>query len=319
MQKFKRVLGSFTQGLDGPLLLCVGGLHGNEWAGVKALDLIMKMLEVEPITNPSFKFFGKMVCFLGNIPALKAGTRYIRRDLNRLWKKEHLRRLTDRNYCQYDLLEMSRLKQAIDREIRNWQGDEIYLIDLHTTTAAGGIFSLPVDDEASLSVARAMNAPVILGLVERLEGTMLQHYTLGQHTKRAKGVVFEAGQHNDPLSINRAIAAVINCMRTVGSVLPEHVVNRHDQLLRSYAKGLPKVARLVHVHRIKRGDRFVMQPGYQNFQSIKQGELLAQDRHGDICASEDGLMLMPHYQKQGNDGFFLVKEVDLAKLAMNRG
>ncbi|NND05801.1 MAG: hypothetical protein HKN87_05430 [Saprospiraceae bacterium] len=309
MQKLKRILGSYTQGLNGPLLLCVGGLHGNEWAGIKALDLIMKMLEVEPITNPSFKFFGKMVCFMGNLPALKAGKRYIRRDLNRLWKPEHLKRLRDPNFCRHDVREMAKLKQAIDREIRHWEGDEIYLIDLHTTTATGGIFCLPVDTKPSIEVAKEMNAPVILGLVERLEGTMLQHYTIGDHSKPIKGVVFESGQHYDPLSINRSIAGVINCMRTVGSVLPEHVVNRHDQLLISYSKGLPKVARLIYAHRIKWGDRFVMQPGYENFQMVRKGELLAKDRHGEIRAVENGLMLMPHYQKQGNDGFFLVHKI----------
>jgi hypothetical protein len=37
--------------------------------------------------------------------------------------------------------------------------------------------------------------------------------------------------------------------------------------------------------------------------------LLARDRHGDIRAPEAGLMLMPLYQSQGTDGFFLVREV----------
>ncbi len=309
MTKLKRVLGTYTQDLPGPLLLCVAGMHGNEWAGVKALDLITKMLEVEPITNPSFKFFGKMVCLLGNITALKMRKRYVHRDLNRIWKHSHLKRLRDPRYCKHDILEMARLKRAIDREIKHWSGQDIYLIDLHTTTAEGGIFTLPVDDEPSLHVAKTMNAPVILGLVERLKGTLLHHYTsTDNHHQKTVGIVFEAGQHEDPLSVNRSIAAVINCMRTIGNVLPEHVVNRHDQLLVAYSKGLPKVARLIYAHRIKRGDRFIMKPGYKNFQSVTKGELLAEDRHGLILAEADGLMLMPHYQKQGNDGFFIIEK-----------
>jgi succinylglutamate desuccinylase len=50
-------------------------------------------------------------------------------------------------------------------------------------------------------------------------------------------------------------------------------------------------------------------PNYKNLQSIKKGEKLATDNKGDIKASEDCLILMPLYQAQGHDGFFLVKEV----------
>ena len=46
---------------SGPSLLVFAGLHGNEPAGIKALQLVHKMLEVEPITNPSFDFKGEII------------------------------------------------------------------------------------------------------------------------------------------------------------------------------------------------------------------------------------------------------------------
>jgi succinylglutamate desuccinylase len=193
--------------------------------------------------------------------------------------------------------------------LKQWQGDKVYLLDLHTTTASGGIFTLPTRQKESLQVAKTMHAPVITGLVERLQGTLLRYYTQIQPDERMVGIVFEAGQHDDPLSINRSIAAVINCMRTVGCVLPEHIVNHHDQLLLTYAEGLPRVARLLYSHSISSDDEFRMLPGFRNFQPVRKGQLLAHDRLGEIHAREDGLILMPHYQKQGNDGFFLVREV----------
>jgi succinylglutamate desuccinylase len=52
-----------------------------------------------------------------------------------------------------------------------------------------------------------------------------------------------------------------------------------------------------------------MEPGFSNFQPVKRGQLLARDRHGDIRAPEAGLILMPLYQSQGTDGFFLAREV----------
>jgi hypothetical protein len=62
-------------------------------------------------------------------------------------------------------------------------------------------------------------------------------------------------------------------------------------------------------HAIGAGDQFVMEPGYTNFQVVERGQLLAHDRHGEIRARENGYMLMPLYQSQGTDGFFLVREV----------
>jgi succinylglutamate desuccinylase len=50
-----------------------------------------------------------------------------------------------------------------------------------------------------------------------------------------------------------------------------------------------------------------MREGYKNFQAIKAGEVLADDKNGEIVAPEDCLLLMPLYQRQGTDGFFLVK------------
>ena len=81
------------------------------------------------------------------------------------------------------------------------------------------------------------------------------------------------GQHNEPLSVNRAIAAITNCMRTIGSVKEDDVENRHDDLLIEYSKNLPKVARLLKVHQIQPGDHFEMMPNYKNFQKVAKGEI----------------------------------------------
>ena len=64
-----------------------------------------------------------------------------------------------------------------------------------------------------------------------IRGTTL-HYFKEENTKvPTVALTFESGQHDEPLSINRAIAAVTNCMRIIGSVRVEDVENRHDKLL----------------------------------------------------------------------------------------
>ena len=77
-----------------------------------------------------------------------------------------------------------------------------------------------------------------------------------------------------------------------------------------HSKNLPKVSRLISKHHIAEGDNFKMLPNFKNFQRIKEGQIIAEDINGNISASDDSLILMPLYQKQGEDGFFLIQKLE---------
>ena len=66
---------------------------------------------------------------------------------------------------------------------------------------------------------------------------------------------------------------------------------------------------IIHRHAIEEGDNFVMEPNFKNFQFVPKNTLLATDKNGEVRNKEDAHLLMPLYQKQGEDGFFLVKEL----------
>jgi len=291
------------------LLIVFGAMHGNEPAGVKALDLMFKMLEVEPITNPDFHFCGKLVGLVGNLRAREKGVRYINRDLNRQWTPENVTRIQSSKLEDLDEedLEIKELLEVVHHEIKTYQPEKLIFLDLHTTTAFGGIFSIPQETEESIRIAVELHAPVIRGLLKGVKGTTLHYFNNENFKPDTVAVTFESGQHDEQLSVNRAIAALTNCMRTIGCVEELHVENRHDSILIEYSKGLPKIAELITTHQILPDDNFVMAPNYKNFQKVKKGDVLAFDKKGEITAPEDSLILMPLYQKQGDDGFFLVK------------
>ncbi len=312
-QTKQRIIGRYTGPEHGPLVIIFGGMHGNEPAGVKALELIFKMVEVEPITNPDFRFKGKFIGLRGNVRALAQQKRFINRDLNRQWTSENVAKIKTSDYEDLDEEEREIRENLyiIEKEIANYKPTRIVVLDLHTTTAFGGIFGIATNDPESLRIAKELHAPVILGLLDGIRGTSLHYFSKENFTEDITAVCFEAGQHDEPLSVNRSIAAITNCFRTVGCVRAEDVENQHDFLLREYSKNLPAVSRLLGVHAIKPGDKFVMKPGYKNFQPVKKGELLARNKHGEIHAPTDALILMPLYQKQGEDGFFLIEEVEM--------
>lgn len=61
----------------GALVIAVGGLHGNEPSGVRALTRILDRLAPH-----SEALRGEFLAFAGNLDALRAGERFIDRDLN---------------------------------------------------------------------------------------------------------------------------------------------------------------------------------------------------------------------------------------------
>ena len=307
-----RIIVKYEGDDPGPLLICFGGVHGNEPAGVKALEKVAHLLEIEPTLNKEFGFSGTLLGLRGNLNGLLQNERFIDKDLNRIWDPEYISKIKSANVESLDnedrdLLDML---HVIYQTIEEVQPTQIVFLDIHTTSADGGIFTIVTDDEESHRLGIELHAPVITGMLNGLTASTLHYFIPDNFGIDTVGVCFEAGQHVDPVSIDNATAAIINCMRSIGSVDPDHVENKHDEQLIENSKNLPKIGHLVDKHTLRRHDEFFMLPGYQNFQKVSKGEVLAFDETGPIRASDNGFILMPFYQRQGEDGFFLIKLIE---------
>ena len=89
-QSQTRILGVHDEGRDGPTLIFMGGIHGNEPAGVQAMRRVLKRLG-----QGGLEFQGKLHAVAGNLPALARGQRFVDRDLNRAWDPIHVRTILD--------------------------------------------------------------------------------------------------------------------------------------------------------------------------------------------------------------------------------
>ncbi|MEM9990861.1 MAG: succinylglutamate desuccinylase/aspartoacylase family protein [Bacteroidota bacterium] len=308
----ERIIGRHTSTQRGPLLIAIGGMHGNEPAGIQALSTIFRMLKSEPNKNPDFYFRGQFLGVRGNVQAIRAKKRFLHKDLNRQLTEENVARVKNTPLLELEGedLEVRQLIELVEQEIATYQPDVLYILDLHTTTAGGGIFTIVTDDKESVRMEVALHAPAIRGMMKGIKGTTLHYFTTENMQVRTIPVTFESGQHDDPLSVNRAVSAIVNCLRTIGCVPPRDVEHRHDDILQTYSKYLPKISDLLYVHTIAPDDEFEMCPGFKNFQVITKGQLLAHDQSGPIRAKHDGHILMPLYQKQGEDGFFVIRAVE---------
>jgi succinylglutamate desuccinylase len=310
----KRLISEYSGNQKGILVIAIGATHGNEKAGVLALKTLFKMLNDEPLKNPSFEFKGKIIGLIGNMQAYEQRVRFIKKDLNRLFSIDYILELNNNTppllKKVFEDLELLELIDFINSEIKKYNPTQLIVLDLHTTSAEGGIFSIVSEDEESIRIASQLYAPVVKGLVKGLGGTTLHYFNTENIGIPTVAVSFEAGQHDDPKSVQRTIAWLVNCLRELGCVKADDVESRHNEILRGYSQNLPKVVELIDSHKITPDDNFEMMPGFKNFQSVKKGELLAKDKNGAIYAPLDCMILMPLYQKQGSDGFFLVKKIE---------
>jgi len=307
-----RLIGRYDTGVKGPLVICSGAMHGNEPAGVRAIELVLKMLDVEHIKNSDFSYRGRFVGLIGNLQAYNLNRRFISKDMNRQFDSTRIHLLKNKATLDSEDKELSDFLDFVKVEIDDYKPDKLIFLDLHTTSSFGGIFTICKNLPLDINIAIGLHAPVVLGILEGLSGTTIHYFNTENMGVDTTCIIFESGQHDEVKSINRAVAGIICLLREVNAVRPDDVENHHEIILQSYADGLPKLTKLVDYFSIGDNDKFKMKPGYKNFQKIRKGELLATNNGNDVYAEYDGMILMPLYQDQGEDGFFIVQELKVS-------
>ncbi|MFN7927794.1 MAG: succinylglutamate desuccinylase/aspartoacylase family protein [Blastocatellia bacterium] len=299
VQSFSRQIGKYGAGQAGPLVVAIGGMHGNEPAGAFALQRVIRHLQA---TQPPFA--GTFLALAGNVQALKQGVRYIDRDLNRMWLPARVHSLPPAKTAEDN--EQRELLTQIRAALAQPYTQAIFL-DLHTTSSDGAAFALLSDTLANRRFALQLGTPLILGLEENIEGTILNYINDLGHA----ALGFEAGQHAAPASVQNHEAAVWTMLVAAGCLVPEQVPDlaAQQQTLLRAGRQLPPVFEVRYRHAIQAADEFVMLPGFTNFHPVTKNAVVAADRYGDIRVPEAGYLFMPLYQKLGEDGFFLVHEV----------
>lgn len=299
----RRLLGQAGPARSGPTLMVMSGIHGNEPAGVLACRRVL-----DELAERNLPLRGRIIGFAGNLPALQQGVRYLDKDLNRSWTPEAVAALAtaDGELETSEDREMVGILTEISRVLEEAMG-EVYFLDLHTCSAAGHPFLTLGDTLRNRRFARGIPLPVVMGLEEQVDGSLLEYLNnLGCVTLGVEG-----GQHRDSLSVDRLASVVWFAMVSAGLLVPGEIEDlpRHRKELRAESASMPRVVEVYDRHPTTCGDGFEMLPGYANIHPVGRGQLLATDERGEYRAPENGLVLLPRYQGQGDDGFFLAREV----------
>lgn len=296
-ENFPRVLGEYTSGNSGPLLFISAGIHGNEPSGVKALKKVFSELEQ---SHPNI--LGTIVGVTGNRKALQKNVRYIDEDLNRTWTIDNVKTKRKDTHEKEEMFSIIKvLKDYPEKDFT-----KRYFLDCHTTSSASAPYISVQDVNDNDTWAHNFPTYIIRGFSDIVSGC-IDHY---MSRTGLTGFVFEGGQHISEEAIDNHEGIIWHAITKACNLDLNDLSTYPDSAAKlSELKKQQKTFEIIYRHELKDSDQFKMEPGYKNFQPIEKGEILAHHNGDSITSKWDAYIFMPLYQSQGNDGFFVIKEV----------
>jgi succinylglutamate desuccinylase len=268
------ILGVYSCGIPGPLVLAMGALHDDETGSPRAIDAFLHMLESR---RPHFS--GTFIGMIGKLRPSDDDQHNLREDHNPL------------SYA-----------------LRNLQQEhtEGIVIDCQTKPALTipylGVNANPRSTELArkfpLNAVGGLPQDIPVCFTDNCNGMDFCHLT------------FVAGQHRSAAAFSNQIAMLWLTLVHCGAMQEQELENFQDYtaLLAVDSPGATRAYRVLTRYSTSDDEQFHMEPGFENFDFVEKDTLLATNRCGAIMASSSGYLLMPLCKAQGEDGFLLIIE-----------
>lgn len=260
-----------NQSRNGPKILVLGAVHGNELCGSLA---ILRLLSELSQNHLSLERGHLSLVPVVNFPATQQHQRFIDRNLNRIMSPDLANATKDTEGHQakilYDLIA---------------QHDVV--IDLHSMTDAPQPMAMTLhQSDAHIALLRATGLAHAIAdchlFVPRKNATTLH----AAHALGRDGILIECGRHHAPQSVIVAYEALCNILC-------------HYQMLPALTK--PELTHQVPtaffqlVQAVRRDGEGHFLRALDNLSPVTQGEALAKYETGDtVTADADGIIFMPN-------------------------
>jgi succinylglutamate desuccinylase len=247
--------------------------------------------------------------------AIAKNIRYETTDLNRLWTRAQVQKMKERQtFDSQEEREQYELYSCIQDILQRHDGKFIF-VDLHTTSSETIPFVTISDSLANREFVMHLNVPIILGIEEYLEGPLLTYINEFGHV----ALGFEAGQHEDPKAVTNCEAFIWKVLQNVGA-LPQNSTVVEAIYKRLDTDDFTKT-HFYHIsdrYKLQADEEFTMKSGFKNFDTIQKSQQLATSNQQMVTARFSGKIFMPLYQKQGDDGFFIITKVSFFWLQLSK-
>tara|TARA_B100000579_G_scaffold214240_1_gene175177 strand:- start:7386 stop:10157 length:2772 start_codon:yes stop_codon:yes gene_type:complete len=293
---YERVIGNYHSNNEN-IIIFIASIHGNETSGSIALKKVF-----QEVRDSNIKMEGTVIGLIGNMAAAKNNMRYIDCDMNRMWTNNIIN--SKSNNHTNEKKELLMLKELIDKIIALKKKKNITIIDLHNTSSPNGVFTI-VNNLREKNLANSLKIPTINNLFSKVKGSLAAHYS----DKGIASIVFEGGAIGDPASINNHEAGIWKILEKrnfiTKNLIPKQAL-RNKKEMRDFSAKTTGFYEVKYIYKIKGKEDFIMNPNMQNFEKLKKGQSIARNQDGPITAPMNGYLLMPLYQKQGKEGFYII-------------
>ncbi|RLD28786.1 MAG: aspartoacylase [Bacteroidetes bacterium] len=297
----ERIIGKIQGNKERPTLVFFSGIHGNESAGVFALQEFFNHIKSH---HKNFK--GNIYGVLGNPKALELNQRHVDCDLNRIWTSSNIEALKSKEELNTEEKEQIELHSLLKEILENNKGP-FYFIDLHTTSSKTLPFITINDAIINRNFSKLFPVPIVLGIEEYLNGPLLSYINeLGYVS-----LGFESGQHDEQDAITNGIAFIYLSLVFTNILSKSDVkgFNEYYNKLNNASNNVTEIFEVIYLHKIKNDEVFKMKTGFKSFETIKKGELLAISDDKEIVSKYNAKIFMPLYQTKGREGFFIIKKI----------
>jgi succinylglutamate desuccinylase len=257
-------------GKPGPTIGLFAGVHGNETAGIWALQNITPELKLTK---------GSVYIVYANPPAIEKNVRMVTKNLNRCF-------VSSNNGESYEDKRARELMEILD------ECDT--LLDLHMFYEPGEPFAICEDN--SLSVAAVLPLKIVSTGWVATEPGATDGY---MYSQGKQALCVECG------GIPEAKEKVAFAEEIVWRFLQYYDVVEKRYEEEKYKQNLVAVKRAQH----KTNESFTLLPNFRDFQSLAPGQLIARDEAQEFHAGENECIIFPHYKARVGEEAYVIGDI----------
>ncbi|HEY6630503.1 MAG TPA: succinylglutamate desuccinylase/aspartoacylase family protein [Rhizobiaceae bacterium] len=251
----------------GPRVVMFCGIHGDEVSGIHAIEKLFYDL----FAGSRSLARGSLVLARANAAAFKAGRRYVKHNMNRLFADAYGPEIDRTSYEFRRVQELKPLLEHCD-----------YFLDFHSAPLADHPFI--VAEQRAVEFYRRLGIPRIMTGWSKFSSGPIGGDT--ENYANARGAIsatLESGSHFDKASNDIAYRAAVSML----SILSMLETNEPVQ-----ASGEAEVVEMYSVI-TKEADDFRYEEGATNFKPLRSGETFAYQNGQPLTVSEGSYLLIP--------------------------
>jgi succinylglutamate desuccinylase len=256
----------------GPTIAVLAGVHGNEMAGVIALQELLTSLNITK---------GRLFIIYANPPAIEANVRMINKNLNRCFYKGNIGKTPE---------------DIRAREIMHLLDQCDALLDLHMFYDDNGLPFVICEDNA-LDIAQKFEVEIISTNWTEVEPGGTDGYMF---LKGKIGICVECGP------ISKATEYKEFAKKTIYQFLNHYDMTNKELNNSKIPKRIIRASSAVY----RNSKCFKLADGFHNFDKLKDGQTIATEQNKQYIANHNECIIFPNYTAQiGEESYIIGFEV----------